>query len=172
MNLKTIYATREDIPDICEAAKELFAESNFSELTLDIERYADILDYYVEQRDIAASILCVDDRSGFILGYIHIYYAQDYTVERIGEIFQFFVRKDYRGTKAARMLIASALRWYESKDCVRAYFDADPGFDDGGKNIKLVRNLLAKFDYVPTGHSFQVDLRRTVDGRKEQAERS
>ena len=156
--LFTMYATREDIDDMLELSRDFFKESNFNQkLTLDLEVYRELILEFIDDPQVA-SIICVDAETGFICGYFHIYCERHYTQELVGEMFQFYVKPEYRGTKAARLIIESAKKWYKEKGCARAYFDADPGFDDDGRNIKLITNLLGKFGYKASGVSLQVDL--------------
>lgn len=140
-----------DIPDVCAAATEFFQESSFRKQTLRIDKYAKMLTDYIGNTYVQSFVCYMDNE---LAGYIHIYCQDDYTDELIGELYQFYVRKKFRGKGIARMLVDAADVKWAQWGCVKAYADANPGFDDSGLSVKLFQNLWGKFGFKSTGQSF------------------
>lgn len=140
-----------DVPEICAAAVEFFNESSFRRLNIRVDKYRRLIEGHINNPYCQSIIARVNSE---LVGYIHIYCHDDYTDELIGELYQFYVRKQYRGTGVARCLVDAACKQWRDWGCVRAYSDANPGFDDNGKSVILFRNLWGKFGFSPTGQSF------------------
>lgn len=141
---------------VVEAGLEFFAESNLHPwLTVNTAGFRTMLEESIGQPNIR-SILAVS--CGQVVGYIHIYYQTEYTVEPVGELFQFFVRPEWRGTGVARALLEESQRQYRAWGCKRAYAEAAPGLRDP-RHLNLFRNLFGKYGYEPIGATFMKDFR-------------
>ena len=146
---KTIHADESHLDELFTLAENFWHESNYNngKITLAPHFWKDTVRQHIGLDDTAA--ICVRHNEK-IVGYVLIYYQTDYTIERIGEMFQFYVTPDYRGTEVARMLVDAAVNQYKEWGCVRAYCEASPGisFKD---HLGLFRNLWGKFGYEEVG---------------------
>lgn len=144
-----------DMEQVCRLAERFFYESSFRGLTINLDAYRKtIMDYY--RYPSVKSLVAVTDQ-GDIVGYIHIYCQQDYTVELIGEMYQFYVAPEYRGTKVSRSLIEGAVAQYKMWGCAVAYCECAPGMEDE-KHLQTFSNLWVKYGYKPVGRAFMLDL--------------
>lgn len=143
------YADKSHVEELFTLAETFWNESNFNNgnLTIRKDYWQDMVRGHIDQEDTEAICCRVD---GNIVGYVLIYYQKDYTQEPIGEMFQFYVAPEYRGTKVARELVKASVAKYEEWGCARAYCEASPGisFKD---HLSLFRNLWGKFGYEQVG---------------------
>jgi GNAT superfamily N-acetyltransferase len=144
-----IKATEEDLEELFELAETFWHESNFNRegITLRPDHWKHTVATHIALPDTAALCAVV---AGKIVGYVLVYYQADFTEERIGEMFQFYVSPEWRGTNIPRELVAAAMKQYEEWGCVRAYCEASPGlsFRD---HLALFKNLWGKFGYQEVG---------------------
>lgn len=135
-----------DVPRILEVAKEFFFESGYAHLTFDGDQYSKILHNCASSEDIR---IFIAEANNEIAGYVIVCLAREYTVENVGETYQFYVRERYRGTNAARSLVDAAIRQFDLWNCVLSYVVADPRMRK--ENNKLFSNLWKKFGYMDSG---------------------
>lgn len=141
--------TESDLDAVTLAAEEFYAESDHrGPLTPRPDKYKVMLQKYIGN-PFVKSFLAFQD--GELAGYIHIYCQDDVTDEFIGEMYQFYIRKQFRGTGAARQLVNAADQQFQKWNCFRAYSEVAHGAVSSGINEKLFCNLWAKFGYVPKG---------------------
>jgi GNAT superfamily N-acetyltransferase len=141
------------LPAAMDCARTFFYESDFSTtLTPDPEKYEKLITSYVGTPD-AAGILAVDD-NGKVLGYAHIYRQNYYTKEWIGEMFQFYVRPETRGTQVARSIAKAVTQQFDECVTARDYIEAAPGLSDPSA-VKLFCNLWRKFGFRDVGQTMQ-----------------
>lgn len=142
-------ATRLDLDELAELGARFYDESNFlGNLTISRENYKRTIGKYIEGYYSVAGIVAVHD--GKIVGYLHIYFQQDFTEERIGEVYQFYVMPEYRGTGVARSLVESANLQYAEWNVARGYVEASPGMDKP-EHLKQFENLWGRFGYKKIG---------------------
>lgn len=144
-------AMQSEIPAIVELAGEFFKESNFSRsgLTVDLAAYRKTIENYWRYPSVMSIVaLCRD--TGQLLGYVHIYCQRDYTVELVGEMYQFYVRPDARGTLVPRELVRAACAQFDAWGCKRSYAECAPGLPDQ-KSVKTFANLWGKFGFKQIG---------------------
>lgn len=152
-----------DLDQLVDLAADFYDESNFlGPLRISKENYKKTIAPYIENDNVAA-ILAVKD--GVILGYLHIYWQTDFTIERIGEVYQFYVRPDYRGSGVARALVETAVAQYAKWNCVRGYVEAAPGMDKP-EHLKLFENLWGRVGYNKIGIVMMGDFKH---GKQETA---
>lgn len=144
-------AYQSEIPAIVQLAAEFFLESNFSRsgLTVDLKAYEKTIQNYWRYPTVK-SIVALCKHTGDLLGYVHVYAQRDYTVELIGELYQFYVRPDARMTLVPRELVRAACAQWDEWGCKRAYAEAAPGLDNE-KSLKTFRNLWGKFGFKQIG---------------------
>lgn len=143
--------TWHDLDRVAELANEFFKESNFSRsgLTVDLEAYKKTIKNYW-RNPYVASFIALDAETSELLGYVHIYAQADYTVELVGEMYQFYVAPRARATGVSRALVKAACEQWDAWGCVRAYCEAAPGLDDE-KHLMTFRNLWGKFGFEQIG---------------------
>lgn len=145
--VKVYRACRDDVDEIVALAKGFFEESNLSKnLTLKEANWRRTVTDYIDYESVNAIIAVVN---GNIVGYCLVYWQEDYTVERIGEMYQFYVLPEFRKTIVPRSLIKYAVKQYEEWGCKRCYLDASPGMGD--TQLKSFENLWGKFGYEKVG---------------------
>jgi len=144
-------AMHSELKQIVSLAAEFFKESNFSRagLTVDLAQYEKTLQNYWRYPSVK-SIVALDEATGELLGYVHVYAQRDYTVELVGEMYQFYVRKDARRSHVPRALVEAACRQFDDWGCVRSYAECAPGLPDK-KSIMTFTNLWRKFGYQQVG---------------------
>lgn len=141
-------AWRADIPQLVELGARFYAESNFrGSMEMSKVNYQRTLEKYIDLPRVAA-ILAVKD--GEVLGNAYIYAQNDYTEETVGELYQFYVRPEYRGTGVARSLAESAVLQYAEWNCKRAYVEGSPGFDQL-QHLPQFENLWGRFGFKKIG---------------------
>lgn len=144
-----IHGKEEHLKELFTLAERFWHESNYNlkGLTLRPDFWKKTVRAHIGSDDVAALCAVVD---GKIVGYVLIYYQTDFTEEPIGEMFQFYVSPDFRGTNIPRELVKAAQVQYEEWGCARAYCEASAGltFRD---HLSLFRNLWGKFGYKETG---------------------
>lgn len=149
-------AMRSEIPQIVELARAMFYESSYGlngNATIDTGKFQRTLENYWRYQS-AQAIVAMDARNGDVLGYVMIYYQRDFTVEPVGELYQFYVRADMRKTLVPRELAKAATKQFDAWGCVHSYVECGTGFDDGGKSIKTFGNLWGKVGFKQVGAVF------------------
>ena len=76
-----------------------------------------------------------------IAGVSIVSYESDFIQER------FYIRKQYRGTLAGRLLTQRTVEWFDSKECTASFVTATA---EVGQD-KQFSNLMGKFGYKPNG---------------------
>lgn len=151
MNFTITKLTDENIDAVCDAATEFWHESDSNKgLTLRIDKYRAMLKQYMDD-PYCCSIVALD-AAGDLAGYIHIYTQSDYTNELVGELYQFYVRKEYRGKGVARLIVNAADTWYKEMGCARAYSEVGHGTNGRMIGAKLFENLWSKFGFNRNGY--------------------
>lgn len=137
------------LDELFTLAERFWFESNFSTagLTLAPDFWKDTVRRHIGLSDTAAICAKVN---GKIVGYALIYYQTDFTVERIGEMFQFYVEPEHRASGIARALVVEAVKQYRAWGCARAYCEASPGISMRD-HLALFKNLWAKQGYYEIG---------------------
>lgn len=143
--------TWHDLDRVAELAGQFFIESNFSRsgLTVNLEAYKQTIKNYW-RNPYVTSFIAIEEETSDILGYVHIYAQRDYTVELVGEMYQFYVIPRARGTHVSRALVAAACEQYDAWGCARSYCEASPGMPDE-KHLMTFRNLWGKFGFNQVG---------------------
>lgn len=141
-------AVKMDLDQLVELGARFYQESNFLKgASMSKKNYRQTLDRYIGL-PYTAGILAV--RDGQVIGYVYIYAQSDYTVELIGECYQFFVLPEYRGSGVARALVEAAVLQYADWKVARAYVEAAPGMDDP-QHIGQFKNLWGRYGYQQIG---------------------
>lgn len=150
MNFTIQDAEWQHIDQIVALALDFFKESNFSRsgLTVDPVAYRKTITNYWRYPSVK-SIIALND-AGDVLGYCHVYCQRDYTIERVGELYQFYVKPEARGTGVSRALVEAACKQFDAWECARSYAEGAAGLPDE-KQLKTFANLWSKFGYQQVG---------------------
>lgn len=154
--MKIISAGPERIDEIFVLAENFWHESNYNKggLTLKPDHWKQTVSSHMGHPNTAALCAVIEDK---IVGYVLIYYQTDFTEEKIGEMFQFYVSPEFRGSEVSRSLVKAAIDQYEAWDCKRAYCEASPGLANE-KHLRFFRNLWGKFGYEQIGISMMKEF--------------
>lgn len=81
------------------------------------------------------------DNDGEIVGACIVSYENDFQVERVGDIVEFYISKSARGSGAGRMLLDASCEWFDKQGCVNVFVKATGNIENAGKAFQ---NLFAK----------------------------
>lgn len=137
-----------DINEFMDTAECFFRESRNSDYAVNLARYRHLIQASAGVPTVAV-IVAVED--GIIAGYAILNVMIDFTDEPIGDMYQFYVRPEYRGKGAARGLRDAVVKRFDEWGCPLSHVSADAGIDDTGNATLLFRNLWAKAGYSVTG---------------------
>ncbi len=152
-------ADESDIDALVKTALEFWNESGHSVVKSENpDKYAAFLKEECGKPGRRIIIAKVGER---VVGYHIIYCLGDYKDELDGEMYQFFVHPEYRGSGVARDLVHMAVQTWDDWGCDVNYAIASPEL--GNIELSQFRNLFAKFGFVETGI---VMTRRPKDGRR------
>jgi GNAT superfamily N-acetyltransferase len=140
-----IYA---DIDEFMDVAEAFFRESRNRDYTVDLKRYRHLILASVGVPSVSI-LVAVED--GIVAGYAILNLMMDFTQEPIGDMYQFYVRPEYRGSGVARGLRDAVVKRFDEWGCPLSHISADAGIDEDGSATLLFRNLWAKAGYSVTG---------------------
>lgn len=145
-NYQVVKADIEHLDRLMRLSQEFFDESNFAGImTYAPQRWRENL-IAAWESDAFMTLIVNDPTDGRTVGYAHIVREAAYTVEALGEIYQWFIEKDARGRGAARALRDAVNLQFDRWDCRLRYVECSAGLD-AGKNDKQFFNLWAKIGY-------------------------
>lgn len=130
-----------------DTASMFFHESRNDSLTIDVDKFAARI---LEASAYPTVRAFVYMDSGACRGYAIINCSDDFTQELIGDMYQFYVRPDARGSEVARSLRDAVCKQFDEWGCAISYVCADTGIDDG-RSVSMFRNLWAKAGFKPSG---------------------
>ena len=137
-----------DIDELVKTALDFWYESGHSvNKSQNPERYKEFLK--AEMRKPARRVIVAKLPSGRVIGYHVIYGQADYKDQFDGEMYQFFVHPDFRGSGVARDLVEMAVQTWDDWGCDVVYACASP--EIGNIELSQFRNLWGKFGFVETG---------------------
>lgn len=144
-------ASFDDMQNILSMSKEFFTESNYNGfLTFSEEKLKNHL--YMAwgewPRSFVTKIINFDNEP---IGYAHVQYDSIFTVENVGNLYQFYIRQGNRGGIAARILRDAVDDQFEQWDCRIRYAECGAGLD-AKKNNMIFSNLWSKigFEFLGT----------------------
>lgn len=148
-------ATPDDLQDFIGIASMFFHESdNAGRVTPRADKFATFFTGALELPDEIA-ILLAFDQDGRIGGYSIPIVQRVFSTEPIGDLYQFYVAGDHRGSGCARMLVEATVAQYDAWGCAISYSYAAAGVagptGQPEKNVALFRNLWQKYGYKQSG---------------------
>lgn len=101
-------------------------------------------------------LLAVDGEN--IAGILIAYASKSFYKHPDMDVDFFYVGKEYRGTKAARLLVAEIVKIAKQQNITMLYCGCHSNMADGGLNDKLYVNLFRKFGFEVTGTNLHLTL--------------
>lgn len=153
--------TESDIDALVKTALEFWYESGHSD-AVQSENPDKYKIFLKEQLGKDGRRIIIAKQGERVIGYHIIYCLADYKDELDGEMYQFFVHPEFRGSGVARDLVEMAVQTWDDWGCDTNYAIASPEL--GNIELSQFRNLFAKFGFVETGI---VMTRRKSHGRRQ-----
>lgn len=148
MLLRVEKVSAERLDDILGLGTVFFYESDNKNLTLDLNLYKESLLSVINHINHAIFMVFNNEEP---VGYIIVYQDREFTVEFIGEIYQYYILPEYRGTKAFTMLRDAVNKQFQDWGVAKGYMTASSGVGDVKKNNQLIENAWRKSGYTTTG---------------------
>jgi GNAT superfamily N-acetyltransferase len=141
-------ARREDLEAMVDLGASFFGESNrLGGATMSRKNYRASLEPYFDHPLVAAFLA---ERDGQLIGNAYIYAQNDATEEYIGDLYQFYILPEYRGTGVSRALADLADKQYADWKCKSGYLEAAHGMK-GERHLKLFENLWGRLGFKKIG---------------------
>lgn len=147
MDIQIREARKDDVESILPLGKRFWDETNSNGLTFNSDNARKSIAENIGFKNLVGFCAVINNQ---IIGYIFIYYENNFTDERIGRMSQFFVDPEYRKTTAARGLVRAAVNKYKEWRCARCYCEASPEMFSSN-HLALFKNLWGKFGYNQVG---------------------
>jgi len=144
---RVVEAGYDEMDAILDLSERFFVESNYADhLTFDrIKLRSNLFCAWQNRpRDFITFVLMTDEREP--AGFAHVRREDVFTVECVGELYQFYILPNHRGRGAARMLRDACQVRFDAWGCRISYVECGSGLD-AGKNDKLFFNLWGKIGY-------------------------
>lgn len=138
--MKVTSATLEDIPELLDLCRQFLEESNWG-WTFNEDNA--IKSFYTNIVLPDCDILQIKNDDGELLGCVMVSIENDFQTENVGDIQEFYIRPEARGTGAGRELLKAACEWFDENKCVRVFVKATANI---GKDAAFV-NLFKKYDF-------------------------
>lgn len=88
--------------------------------------------------------ILISEEDGVLLGAVIVSYENDFQVDNVGDVLEFYVSKAGRGKGVGRELLAAACRWFDEHNCVQVFAKATANITEQGKAFQ---NLFGKFGF-------------------------
>lgn len=133
-------ATINDLPNLVDIAKEFMAETNWGwTFNEDFSLESFYKSIIHPECDV---VLCLSDGNE-LLGAAIVAIENDFQVESVGDILEFYISAKARGTGAGRELLSSMCKWFDSRKCVNVFVKATANIG----NDQAFINLFKKFGF-------------------------
>jgi GNAT superfamily N-acetyltransferase len=142
-----------NIDALLETAEAFFYESRYRSLDLDLDLYRSILTPLIDSNENACILIMDGD---VCAGYSIICCVQEFTKQPIGDMYQMYVRKEYRGTGVGRMIAKEVTAQFDLWGCPISYVGSDTGISSQASNV--FKNLWKKFGFNDTGVTMSREL--------------
>lgn len=130
-------ANETDLPKLVELGREFMTEGRWGWTYSDRHAARTFLTCMLHDE---CDVIVIDD-NGDIVGAVLVSYENDFQVENVGDIIEFYISRKARGTGAGRMLLDAACEWFDSHKCVNVFVKATGNIENAGKAFQ---NLFAK----------------------------
>lgn len=138
--MKVTSATLDDIPELLALAKQFLTESNWG-WTFNEDNA--IKSFYTNIVLPECDVLQIKDDKGEVLGCVMVSIENDFQDENVGDIQEFYIKPEARGTGAGRELLKAACDWFDDNKCVNVFVKATANI---GKDAAFV-NLFKKYNF-------------------------
>lgn len=133
-------STINDLPSLVELGKEFMSETNWG-WTYSEENA--LKSYYTHIVHPDCDIIQVNDAEGNLLGAAMVSIENDFQVENVGDIVEFYISPKARGTGASRELMKAICEWFDEMKCVNVFVKATANIG----NDKAFINLFGKYGF-------------------------
>lgn len=130
-------ADEKDLPKLVELGREFMTEGRWGWTYSDRNAARTFLTCIIHHE---CDVIVIDN-DGDIVGAVLMSYENDFQVENVGDIIEFYISKRARGTGAGRMLLDAACEWFDKQNCVNVFVKATGNIEANGKSFQ---NLFAK----------------------------
>ena len=137
-----------DIDSFIECASRFIKESRYECLEPNMDQYRSIILKALKRKGWVSILVAKDDKR--VIGYAILSICLDYTAKPFGDMYQFYVLPEYRGTKVGRTLAGMVAEQFDLWGCQISHVCADAGMDED-TTMHLFHNLFAKKGYKRTG---------------------
>lgn len=139
---------KSDIDSFIECASRFIEESRYGVLEPDMKQYRRIILKALKRRGWVRILVAKDGER--VVGYTILSLCLDYTAKPFGDMYQFYVLPEYRGTRVGRTLASMVAEQFDLWGCQISHVCADAGMDED-TTMHLFHNLFAKKGYKRTG---------------------
>lgn len=88
--------------------------------------------------------IILTENEGKFYGACIVSIENDFQVENVGDILEFYVSPESRGTGASRELLKAVCDWFDERKCVRVFVKATANIESQGKAFE---NLFSKYGF-------------------------
>lgn len=155
MSLRFKLCDKTHISEILRMGALFYDESNFEKGGYDPEQFEHILSVMMEgDSHHIIMALSFETPVGFIIFDI----SRHYTKYNMACMYLLYVDKDQRVYGAGAELIRKATQYCKTMGCKYFYSSSSAGFDDGGRNEKVLRNIYKKQGFEDNGFFMRKEL--------------
>ena len=133
-------AELKDIPNLIELGREFITEGSWG-WTYSEENAAKSFFTCISSPDYA---ILISEENDSLLGAVIVSYENDFQVDNVGDILEFYVSKKGRGKGVGRELLKAACDWFDEHNCVHVFTKATANIGSQGKAFQ---NLFVKFGF-------------------------
>lgn len=132
-------------------ASAFYGESRNHKIPVDLEKFRSIVDIAMQPQysELVAVLIAVDGDK--VAGYSILNTFCDYTKIPLGDLYQFYVAKEYRGKGVSHALRDASVAQFKAWGCPLSHISADTGIDETGVTTALFENLWKQAGYKRTG---------------------
>lgn len=141
-----------DLDAFMLTAEAFYAESRNAKLPVDLDKFRSIVDLAMQPQheELVAVLIAIDDNDK-VAGYSILNTFCDYTKVPLGDLYQFYVAKEYRGKGVSHALRDASVAQFKAWGCPLSHISADTGIDETGVTTALFENLWKQAGYQRTG---------------------
>lgn len=133
-------STINDLPELVKLGQEFMDETRWG-WTYSPDNA--LRSYYTHITHPECDIIQVNDENGVLLGAAMVSIENDFQVENVGDINEFYVSAKARGTGASRVLMQALCDWFDEMKCINVFVKATANVG----NDQAFINLFNKYGF-------------------------
>lgn len=134
-------STIDDIPALVDLGRQFTAESAYG-WEYSPENAAKSFELAITHPECACIHITNDD--GVMIGAALISFETDFTTNRIGDINEFYISAEGRGSGAGRLLLDTCCVWFDFMGCEQVFVKATGNIESQGRSFE---NLFSKYGF-------------------------